>query len=80
MTAVEKELSEVQAIEAQAAPSEAGSFLPSIELFTRLTASVLLLVYGLGFVILGFHDARYGVVQFSPSAQGSCSSDLCFWH
>jgi len=26
----------------------------------------LLVVYGLGFVILGFHDARYGVVQFSP--------------
>src|SRR3989442_10126621 len=38
----------------------------SIDLITRSTASALLLVYGLGFVILGFHDARYGVVQFSP--------------
>ncbi len=38
----------------------------SIEQVTRVTASALLLVYGLGFVIVGFHDARYGVVQFSP--------------
>src|SRR5260370_41803824 len=66
MTATEKELPEVPATEAQAAPPSSVSFLTSIDVFTRLTASVLLLVYGLGFVILGFHDARYGVVQFSP--------------
>jgi hypothetical protein len=66
MTAIEKELPEAPAIEAQPAPAATESLLPSIELFTRLMASVLLLVYGLGFVILGFHDARYGVVQFSP--------------
>ena len=38
----------------------------SIDLITRAAASALLVVYGLGFVILAFHDARYGVVQFSP--------------
>jgi hypothetical protein len=38
----------------------------SVDLITRSTAPLLLMVYGLGFVILGFHDARYGVVQFSP--------------
>jgi hypothetical protein len=38
----------------------------SIDVITRSTASILLLIYGIGFVILGFHDARYGVVQFSP--------------
>src|SRR6266478_2534421 len=38
----------------------------SIDLITRSTAPLLLMVYGLGFVILGFHDAKYGVVQFSP--------------
>jgi hypothetical protein len=38
----------------------------SIDLITRSIASALALIYGLGFVILGFHDARYGVVQFSP--------------
>ena len=37
-----------------------------IDLITRSTAPLLLIVYGLGFVILGFHDAKYGVVQFSP--------------
>jgi hypothetical protein len=37
-----------------------------IDLITRSTAPLLLMVYGLGFVILGFHDARYGVIQFSP--------------
>lgn len=29
-------------------------------------ASAILVVYGIGFVILSFSDARYGVVQFSP--------------
>lgn len=38
----------------------------SIELIARSTAPLLLMVYGAGFVILGFHDARYGVIQFSP--------------
>jgi hypothetical protein len=38
----------------------------SIDIITRSTASAVLIVYALGFVILGFHDARYGVVQFSP--------------
>lgn len=38
----------------------------SIDLITRLIATLLLIVYGVGFVIPGFHDARYGVVQFSP--------------
>jgi MFS family permease len=38
----------------------------SIDLITRITASVLFIMYGAGFVILAFHDAKYGVVQFSP--------------
>jgi MFS family permease len=41
--------------------------LPSLlELTTKSSASILIIIYGLGFVILGFHDAKYGVVQFSP--------------
>lgn len=48
-------------------PEAAAALLPfSMDLITRSTATVLLAVYGMGFVILGFHDARYGVVQFSP--------------
>jgi hypothetical protein len=48
--------------------SEATSVpLPSLlELTTKSSASILIVTYGLGFVILGFHDAKYGVVQFSP--------------
>lgn len=47
------------------APTVTQNFF-SIDFITRATASVLLFIYGVGFVILGFHDARYGVVQFSP--------------
>ncbi len=38
----------------------------SIDLIARSIASVLAAIYGLGFVILGFHDATYGLAQFSP--------------
>src|SRR5580704_5678914 len=38
----------------------------AIDAITCSTASALLAVYGVGFVILGIHDAKYGVVQFSP--------------
>ena len=59
-----------QASQSSASPSAPGATtapLPfSMDLITRSIASALLMVYGLGFVILGFHDARYGVVQFSP--------------
>jgi len=47
-------------------PQAAKPLLSSIDTLTRFTASALLAVYGIGFIILGFHDARYGVVQFSP--------------
>ena len=39
---------------------------PSLDLAVRSSAPVVLLIYGVGFIILGFHDAKYGVVQFSP--------------
>jgi hypothetical protein len=38
----------------------------TIDLITRTAATALLFIYGIGFVILGFHDAKYGVIQFSP--------------
>jgi hypothetical protein len=38
----------------------------SVDLITKSAAAALLFIYGVGFVILGFHDAKYGVVQFSP--------------
>jgi hypothetical protein len=50
----------------QETPKSTPSISASVDLITRAAASALLVVYGLGFVILGFHDARYGVVQFSP--------------
>jgi hypothetical protein len=59
-----------QASQPSSSPSSpAATAVPlsfSMDLIARATAPVLLTVYGLGFVILGFHDARYGVVQFSP--------------
>ena len=53
-------------MDTQESPQAAASVSSSIDLIARAAASALLVVYGLGFVILGFHDARYGVVQFSP--------------
>lgn len=53
-------------MDTEAKPQSPSPVSASIELITRATASALLIVYGLGFVILGFHDARYGVIQFSP--------------
>ena len=37
----------------------------SIELVTRATAALLVILYIVGFVILAFHDAQYGIVEFS---------------
>jgi hypothetical protein len=37
-----------------------------VEAIARYSASALLLIYGFGFVILSFNDAKYGVVEFSP--------------
>jgi hypothetical protein len=36
------------------------------ELLTRLTATSLVVIYGVGFVILAVHEAHYGILQFSP--------------
>ncbi len=38
----------------------------TFDLLTHSTAPALLFMYAVGFVILGFHDAKFGVVQFSP--------------
>jgi hypothetical protein len=38
---------------------------PSIDLIAKSTATFVALIYSLGFVILTFHDAEYGVAQFS---------------
>jgi hypothetical protein len=35
-----------------------------IDAATRWTATVVLVVYGAGFIILALHDARYGIVEF----------------
>jgi hypothetical protein len=53
-------------MDTQEQPQSTSTVSSSIDLITRVVASALVIVYGLGFVILGFHDARYGVVQFSP--------------
>jgi hypothetical protein len=38
---------------------------PSLDLIAKSTATFIALIYGLGFIILTFHDAKYGVAQFS---------------
>lgn len=40
-----------------------GSYVESL---TRITASSLVLMYGIGFLILSIHEARFGISQFSP--------------
>src|SRR5271165_4132468 len=42
------------------------SFGSYIESLTRLTAASLALMYGIGFFILSLHEARFGILQFSP--------------
>lgn len=37
-----------------------------IEPFTRLTTTLLVVMYGIGFVILAVYEAHYGIFQFSP--------------
>jgi hypothetical protein len=46
--------------------SEHWTVSSSVELITRSSAAAVLLVYSLGFIIVAFHDAKYGIVQFSP--------------
>lgn len=41
------------------------ALFPSIDFIAKSTATFVALIYGLGFVILTFHDAAYGVAQFS---------------
>ena len=40
-----------------------GSYVESI---TRATTALLVLMYGLGFLILSVYEARYGIMQFNP--------------
>ena len=40
-----------------------GSYVESL---TRFTASLLVLMYGIGFLILSIHEASFGILQFSP--------------
>jgi hypothetical protein len=46
-------------------PSE-RSFGAYVDLLVRAAATLLVAIYGLGFVILGVYEARYGIFQFSP--------------
>lgn len=42
------------------------AFSNYLDAFARSAATLLLVMYGVGFVILSAYEARYGVVQFSP--------------
>ncbi len=41
-------------------------FTNYLDVFARSTATLLLVVYGVGFVILSAYEAQYGVAQFGP--------------
>jgi hypothetical protein len=47
-------------------PSSESSFGSYLEYFARAAATLLVAVYGIGFVILSVYEARYGIFQFSP--------------
>ena len=41
-------------------------FSSYLDVFARSTATLLLVMYGVGFVVLSAYEAQYGVVQFGP--------------
>jgi len=47
------------------APSK-FDFGASLDVLARSTATLLLVMYGVGFVILAAYEAKFGVVQFGP--------------
>jgi hypothetical protein len=47
------------------APVPERGFGSYIDLFTRIMTAMLVLIYGIGFVILAVYEAHYGIVQFS---------------
>ena len=47
-------------------PSEKPSTGSHLELFSRVVGTALVLTYGLGFLILSLHQARFGIAQFNP--------------
>jgi hypothetical protein len=47
-------------------PAATPSLSSSLDAIGRSTATLVIVIYAFGFVILGFHDAKYGVAQFSP--------------
>jgi hypothetical protein len=51
---------------APATAPEKSEFTASIDVFARSGATLLLVMYGVGFVILSAYEAQYGVVQFGP--------------
>jgi hypothetical protein len=42
------------------------SFGAYIDLFARTAATLLVAIYGVGFVILSVYEGGYGIFQFSP--------------
>jgi hypothetical protein len=42
------------------------AFTSYLDVFARSAATILLVMYGVGFVILAAYEARYGIVQFGP--------------
>jgi MFS family permease len=51
---------------APAPTPEKFNFAGSLDFLGRSTATMLLIMYGSGFVILAAYEARFGVVQFGP--------------
>jgi hypothetical protein len=41
-------------------------FASYLDMFARSAATLLLVMYGIGFVILSAYEAQYGVAQFGP--------------
>src|SRR5438105_9619679 len=62
----ETSTSTVQPSPASTPSPTALSLSSSLDVIGRSTATIVIVIYAFGFVILGFHDARYGVAQFSP--------------
>ena len=51
---------------AQSAPLRETGWRSYVESLTRVVTALLVLMYGLGFVILSAYEARYGIMQFNP--------------
>jgi hypothetical protein len=63
---------------AQISRPEPG-FRENIETLTRATATALVLVYAVGFIILALYDGRYGIIGFSFLRVKILSVGALFW-